>query len=128
MGRPAFEMTDKILGQIELLAGYGLTLPQIAAVIGIAEPTLYAKKTNNSIVNKALAAGRAKAEAKVGKSLYERAVDGDVAAIRWWEMTRAKRSSEARIEQKTESRVTVAVQPDWRALLGTPPDDADHPA
>ena len=121
MGRPAFEITDDVLRQVEILAGYGLTIPQIAAVLGIAEQTLGAKRLKTAVKG-ALEAGRAKAEARVGKSLFERAVEGDVAAIRWWEMTRAKRSAEARIEQKTEAKITVAVQPNWQALLGSVPD------
>jgi hypothetical protein len=127
MGRPAFEITDDVLRQVEILAGYGLTIPQIAAVLGIAEQTLGAKRLKTAVKG-ALEAGRAKAEARVGKSLFERAVEGDVAAIRWWEMTRAKRSAEARIEQKTEAKITVAVQPNWQALLGSVPDAESDPA
>ncbi len=110
MARPiTIEITDKMLGQIETLAGYGLSLAQIAAVIGISEGSLVKKKTDEERVSKVLEAGRAKAQGRVGKSLFERAVDGDVAAIRWYEMTRAGRTAEARLQQTIEANVTQAV-------------------
>ncbi len=126
MARPiTIEITDKMLGQIETLAGYGLSLAQIAAVIGISEGSLVKKKTDEERVSKVLEAGRAKAQGRVGKSLFERAVEGDVAAIRWYEMTRAGRTAEARLHQSVEAKVVMAKAPDWTALLGNRgPDDA----
>ena len=110
MARPiTIEITDKMLGQIETLAGYGLTLAQIAAVIGVSESLLMKKRVDEDRINTALDAGRAKAQGRVGKSLFERAVDGDVAAIRWYEMTRAGRTAEARLQQTIEANVTQAV-------------------
>lgn len=91
-GRPPFEITETVLKQIEQLAGYGLTLPQIAAVIGCCERTLRGKKSQEKTVFAALERGKAKAEGMIGKSLFERAKNGDVPAIKWWEMTRAGRT------------------------------------
>lgn len=110
MSRPVTVIiTDEMLGKIEMMAGWGLSLTQIAAVLGISERTLLIKKTNESRVNAALEAGKAKAQGRVGKSLFERAVEGDVAAIRWYEMTRAGRTAEARIQQSIDATVTQAV-------------------
>ena len=126
MARPiTIEITDKMFGQIETLAGYGLTLAQIGAVIGVSESLLMKKRVDEDRINTALDAGRAKAQGRVGKSLFERAVDGDVAAIRWYEMTRAGRTAEARLQQSVEAKVVVAMAPDWTALIGNRgPDDA----
>ncbi len=126
MARPiTIEITDKMLGQIETLAGYGLSLAQIAAVIGISEGSLVKKKADEVRVFRVLEAGKAKAQGRVGKSLFERAVEGDVAAIRWYEMTRAGRTAEARLQQSIEAKVVMAKAPDWTALLGNRgPDDA----
>ena len=41
----------------------------------------------------------------------------DIAAIRWWEMTRAKRSAEARVEHQVAAKIVTAQAPDWRALI-----------
>ncbi len=90
MARIAKDFTDRDIGQIETLAGYGLSLPQIAAVMGVSERE-FTTRRNEPRINAALEAGKAKAQGVVGKALYLRAKDGDVNAIRWWEMTRAKR-------------------------------------
>jgi len=96
MARPRFELTDDHIRQIEQLAGVGLTLPKIAAIIGISEGTLRGRKRQEKRVFDALERGKAKAEGVIGRSLFERAREGDVAAIRWWEMTRAGRTEESR--------------------------------
>lgn len=106
MARPKFEITAKALQQIETLAGYGLTLAQIAAVIGTSEATLKRNKLEEASVLSALEAGRAKAQGIVGKSLFERARAGDVGAIRWWEMTRANRSERQSHDHSVTQRLT----------------------
>lgn len=75
-----------------MLAGLGMTVDKIAAIMGVAENTLRSRKDILDLLDR----GRAKAESIVGKSLFERAKDGDVAAIRWWEMTRAGRTEASR--------------------------------
>lgn len=91
-GRPRFVLDDKALSQIETLAGYGLTIPQIASVLGCDPATLHRRKADEEAVLQAFTRGRAKAEGMIGKSLFEKAKSGDVQAIRWWETTRAGRS------------------------------------
>jgi hypothetical protein len=87
-------VTDKVVAQIEQLAGYGLTVPQIAAVIGCSVSTLHAKK-NDDLVFGAFTRGRARAEAIIGKSLFEKAKAGEGWAVQWWEKTRAGRTDKA---------------------------------
>ena len=111
MGRPRKDFTDRDFMQIETLAGYGLSLPQIAAVMGISETEFHYRKSEKR-VSEALESGKAKAQGNVGKALYLRAIDGDVNAIRWWEMTRAKRraTQPENEEGKTEQVLTVRVE------------------
>lgn len=92
MGKQVPEIDEQMIRQIEELAGYGLSMPQIAAVVGFSERTLHRRKNEYEAVEAALARGRARAAAIVGKALFQRAKDGDVPAIRWWEMTREGRS------------------------------------
>lgn len=123
MARPAIEFTEKDLRQIEMLAGLGLTLPKIAAIMGFSVELLEKRKRTHEELNTVLERGRAAAEARVGKSLFERAIEGDVAAIRWWEMTRAGRTVEQRTENRNITTTTVTVKaPDWTALLGATTD------
>jgi transcriptional regulator with XRE-family HTH domain len=91
-----------VLRQVEELAGYGLTQEQIAAVIGLSERTLRRRKEDTEVFSAAIQRGKAKASAEVGKSLFRRAKEGEVSAIRWWEMTRDGRSERSQAETKIE--------------------------
>lgn len=102
MGKRVPEVDENMLRQAEELAGYGLSLPQIAAVLGFSERTLHNRKNDNDALDAALRRGRAKAAALVGQALFHRAREGDVPAIRWWEMTREGRSEKVQAENKVE--------------------------
>lgn len=90
VARPRKELTDDDIRRIKIYAGYGLSLNQIAAILGMSPTTLRIKR-NEKRVSDALLAGQATAEGIIGEALFKRAKVGDVPAIRWWEMTRAKR-------------------------------------
>ena len=110
-GRPRIEITIKGLRQIEKLAGYGLTQAAIAAVLGMSERTFRDKK-HEERVSAALDKGRAVAEANVGKALYNKAIDGDIAAIRWWEITRAGRSERQIIRHEDMPDLVFRIEAD----------------
>lgn len=101
-GKHTPRLDENMLRQVEELAGYGLTLPQIAAVLGFSERTMHRKKDSDEALVAAIERGKAKAAAIVGKSLFGRAKQGDVPAIRWWEMTREGRSERSQTEAKVE--------------------------
>ncbi len=103
MGKKAAPIDENMLRQAEELAGYGLRQDQIAAVLGFSERTLLTRKQENEAFAAAIQRGKAKAAAIVGKALFGRAKDGDVPAIRWWEMTREGRS------ERTQTEATVEV-------------------
>lgn len=113
MRKRAPEIDENMLRQIEELAGYGLTLEQIAAVLGFSERTMHRRKDADPAIVAAIQRGKAKASAIVGKALFGRAKDGDVPAIRWWEMTRDGRSERA----QTDSRVEVVSDAETDARL-----------
>jgi hypothetical protein len=112
-GKHTPPLDDNALRQAEELAGYGLSAEQIAAVLGFSQRTLRRKKNEDDALMAALARGRAKAAAIVGKALFSRAKDGDVPAIRWWEMTREGRSE----RQQTEAKVEVVSDAETDARL-----------
>jgi len=103
MPKRAPEIDENMLRQAEELAGYGLNQGQIAAVLGFSERLLQDRKHQNEAFAAAIQRGKAKAAAIVGKALFGRAKDGDVPAIRWWEMTREGRS------ERTQTEATVEV-------------------
>ena len=79
-GRPAFVPADHERQQVEALSGYGLPQDQIAVLIrgGIALETL------REHFAKELVSGKAKANGQIGKTLFQKAMGGDTAAMIWW--------------------------------------------
>jgi hypothetical protein len=110
-GRPRIELDARSYRSAELLAGYGLTTPQIAHVLRMSTSTLFARIADDDDLAVALVRGRAVAQAKVARALFDLATGcwttqrrgtskngkaltrthrrlPDVNAIRWFEMTR----------------------------------------
>jgi hypothetical protein len=79
-GRKPFEPTDAERKQVEALSGYGVPFEQIAALVrdGIHVDTLR-EKFSTELVN-----GKAKANAQVGKGIFQKAMAGDTTAQIWW--------------------------------------------
>ena len=79
-GRPPFVPTDDERKQVEALSGYGLPQEQIAILIrgGIGLDTLREHFATE------LVSGKAKANGQVGKTLFQKAMGGDTAAMIWW--------------------------------------------
>lgn len=106
---PPFSIRD--LNQIVRLVGYGLTEPQIAAVMHISPRTLRRRKREDPNLVAAIDMGKATAMKKVGQALYTKAVQGDLQAIRWWDITRSgifpKRGSEVDYDRIIRAVFTV---------------------
>ena len=98
-GRPAFEPTEREREQVEKLAGYGIPQEQIAALVrdGIHIDTL------RKHFEKELVSGKAKANAEVGKTLYQKATDGDTTAAIWWSKTQMRWAETQRHELTGEN-------------------------
>ena len=79
-GRPGFTPTNDERRQVEALSGYGLPFEQIAALIrgGIHIDTLRTHFASE------LVSGKAKANGQIGKTLFQKAMGGDTAAMIWW--------------------------------------------
>lgn len=79
-GQPPFQPTDAERKQVEAMSGFGVPFEQIAALVrhGIDADTL--KKA----FAKELVAGKAKANSKVGQTLFQKVMEGDTAAAIWW--------------------------------------------
>ena len=85
-GRMAFEPTDAERKQIEAMSGYGLPIEQIAVLVrgGIDTDTLRKHFATE------LVAGKAKANSGVGRTLFQKAMGGDTAAMIWWSKTQMR--------------------------------------
>ena len=93
-GRPAFVPTDVDRKQVEAMAGYGVPFEQIAALIrgGISIDTL------RSHFSSELISGKAKANAQVGKGVFQKAMSGDTTAMIWWTKTQMRWAETHRLE------------------------------
>jgi len=80
------EPTDADRKQVEALSGYGVPIEQIAALVcgGIDADTL--TKHFRTELN----LGKAKANSKVGQTLFQKAVGGDTTAAIWWSKTQMR--------------------------------------
>jgi hypothetical protein len=85
-GRPAFEPTNAEKKQVEALSGYGIPIEQIAVLVrdGIDADTL----RKYFIIE--LQSGKAKANAQVGKTLFNKVLAGDTTAAIWWSKTQMR--------------------------------------
>ena len=79
-GRKPFVATDVERRQVEAMSGYGVPFEQIAALVrdGIDIDTLR-KYFSPELIN-----GKAKANAQVGKGIFQKAMAGDTTAQIWW--------------------------------------------
>jgi hypothetical protein len=93
-GRPAFVPTDEERRQAEAMSGFGVPMEQIAAIMrgGIHLETLRAHFAEE------LLQGKAKANAKIGQTLFQKAMGGDTAAMIWWSKTQMRWSETQKIE------------------------------
>ena len=85
-GRKPFVPTDDERKQVEIISGYGLPLEQIAVLIrdGIDADTL------RKYFATELQSGKAKANAQVGKTLFQKVMAGDTTAAIWWSKTQMR--------------------------------------
>jgi hypothetical protein len=83
MATPRHQPTDRTRKQVEDLAGFGLTQPQVCRVLGVSLPTLL------KYYRAELDAGAAKATAAVAETLFQKAVSGDTACMIFWLKARA---------------------------------------
>lgn len=113
---PAYGTAErlKLCQDVEQYAALGLRLDDIALVLHIARSTFceWAKKSD---ISDALKTGRVKSDSKVIKSLFERAVGGDVTACIFWLKNRKpgewrdKHEMEHGGEVKTDGKLVIEV-------------------
>ena len=108
VGRPRFEVTPEVCEQVENLAAQGLTVDQIALVLGIHKATLFDKQNEYSDFSDAIKRGRGKGIANVTNALYEKAtVDKDNTAMIFYLKNRAGWVDEQEVQSTVEQRHVI---------------------
>lgn len=80
-GRKPFEVTQEVLDKAETMAAQGLTLEQIANVLGMHVGTLCAKKNDYPELDEAIKRGKDKGIATIANALFKKAKNGDNTAM-----------------------------------------------
>ena len=106
-GRPKFEITPEICEQVENLSAQGLTVDQIASVLGVSRQTIYERQNEYPEFSDALKRGRGKGVANVTNALYTKAIDGDNTAIIFYLKNRAGWVDKQEIQSTVEQRHVI---------------------
>lgn len=111
-GRKPFEPTAREREQVEAMAGYGVPHEQIASLVGdgIHKETLY------KYFRRELDQGKAKANAKIGQTLFQQAVNGNTAAAIWWSKSQMGWRETQQIDHTTNGESINAMSPAQAAI------------
>jgi len=91
VGRPRFEVTPKVLKEVEEMAGRGLTISQMASCLGVSPATIYNKQSEYLEFLETIKKGQAIGLQKVTNALFENAtVERDNVAIIYYLNNRDK--------------------------------------
>jgi hypothetical protein len=109
-GRPEFEPTDAERKQVEALSGYGLPIDQIAVLVrnGIHVDTLRAH------FGAELVTGKGKANGQIGKTLFQKAMGGDTAAMIWWSKTQMRWAETQKHEHSGVDGAAIKTVIEWQ--------------
>ena len=75
IGRPLIKIDEKVCRQAETLSAQGLTMKQIANVLGMGEATLYEKQREFPEFSESIKRGKDKGIAKITNALFNKAVN-----------------------------------------------------
>jgi len=98
-GRPEILINDEMIRRAEAYAAQGLTMPQIASVLGMSQTTLYDKKSKFSEFSEAIKRGKDKGIATITNALFNKAREGDNTAMIFYLKNQA--GWQDRIEKET---------------------------
>jgi len=105
MGRPLIKIDKDMCKKAESLSAQGLTMEQIAAVLGMGDRTLYEKQAEYPQLSQAIKAGRAKGVATITNTLFNKAKDGDNTAMIFYLKNRAGWADKVDVDQKVSGQL-----------------------
>jgi len=101
-GPKPIPVTPEMIKQAEALAAQGLTMEQIASVLGMGCSTLYEKQNDIPELSEAIKRGRHKGVATIANALFNKAKSGDNTAMIFYLKNRAPDEWRDRHELKNE--------------------------
>lgn len=109
MGRNLIHLDNKLLVEVERLAGNGLTNEQIADCIGISKDSLYRYKKANTELHEAIVRGRSNGVAEVVSVVKEAAVKGNMTAAIFFLKNRAGWADKVEAKNDNNHKVSIVV-------------------
>ena len=107
-GRPRFEITPEVCEKVENLSAQGLTVDQIALVLGVSHWTIYERQNEFPEFSDALKRGQASGIDQVTNALFENATVGkDNTAIIFYLKNRAGWVDKQEIQSTVEQRHVI---------------------
>jgi len=86
MARPSLKFTAEDRKLVEEMSGYGVPFENIASLIGGG----IERNTLTKHFKTELMQGKAKANSKIGNTLFQKAMDGDTSALIFWAKTQMR--------------------------------------
>lgn len=104
------ELTSDGYALVRRAAGLGLPRKSVARLLGMHTDTFGDRRRKFPEIDEVYELGKAEADLQVSNALFKRAVGGDMAAIRWYEMTRTDRNPNVPvIEQDLKAAEVIEV-------------------
>lgn len=106
-GPKPIQVTPEMIKQAEALAAQGLTMEQIASVLGMGCSTLYEKQNNIPELSEAIKRGRHKGVASITNALFNKAKNGDNTAMIFYLKNRDPENWRDRVEQVNKQEIEI---------------------
>jgi hypothetical protein len=97
-----FNPTDEERRQVEAMSGYGVPFEQIAVLTRDIDLNTLKKHFKSELIQ-----GKAKANSKIGQTLFQKATGGDTTAMIWWSKTQMgwHETKEIIVEEKRDDQI-----------------------
>ena len=123
MARPTFKPTDEQRRLVEQFAAFGIPVEQMVHLITSDAGKPIAENTLRKHFRTELETGTVKANAKIARTLFEKASGGDTTAMIFWLKTRARWKEPARVEVTGADGGPVKTQAAHADLSGLSDED-----
>lgn len=98
MARPCFQPTDEQRRYVEQFAAFGIPIEQMVHLVTGSNGKRISENTLRKYFRNELETGTVKANAKIARTLFEKASAGDTASMIFWLKTRARWRESSAVE------------------------------
>lgn len=130
-GTTKIKVDNALCKQVQKMAGHGMTLRQICDILDISQDTLERRRHEITSLQRAVERGQAMAQEVIAQTLFQQAKNGNIAALIWWEKTRAGKTEKQKVELSLPiEEILNALPPEFskevrKAIIEARPLDQD---